>query len=291
MSPEVLHHFRKLTEYCSCPLEAQILHKIYTIVEAQQKGNKVKNFRQGENGRLLKDGQARLQQYFEFFQIEGLRAVPDVIDIERNAQKRHQEVLDMIEKLSEGTASESAYVISGHNSRFSNRAQDFPWPGVRNVRHTSAFQLFNTAMPRIAILGAGGMGKTSLAKAVLHHTEIMVTYAQNRFFVTCTSATTELELVNLIGAHLGLKPGKDLTQAVLQHFSNNLPSLLILDELETLWESATSCKDIEELLLLLTDIREFVQKLHEPHAAFVAINAVGIDSGIMQEKKCGEWPF
>jgi hypothetical protein len=124
-------------------------------------------------------------------------------------------------------------------------------------------------MPRIAILGAGGMGKTSLAKAVLHHTEIMVTYAQNRFFVTCTSATTELELVNLIGAHLGLKPGKDLTQAVLQHFSNNLPSLLILDELETLWESATSCKDIEELLLLLTGIREFVQKLHEPQAAFV----------------------
>jgi uncharacterized protein (DUF2249 family) len=38
--------------------------------------------------------------------------VPDVIDIERNAQKRHQEVLDMIEKLSEGTASESAYVVS-----------------------------------------------------------------------------------------------------------------------------------------------------------------------------------
>jgi hypothetical protein len=56
---------------------------------------------------------------------------------------------------------------------------------------------------------------------------------------------TTLKLVNLIGAHPGLKPSKDLTQAVLQHLSSNPPSLLILDELETLWEPASSHSDIE----------------------------------------------
>jgi hypothetical protein len=100
------------------------------------------------------------------------------------------------------------------------------------------------------------MGKTSLARALLHHTEITARYAQNRFFVACNSAITKLELVNLIGAHLGLKPGQDLTQPVLQHLLNNPPSLLILDELEVMWEPASSRGEIEELLSLLTGVED-----------------------------------
>jgi hypothetical protein len=43
---------------------------------------------------------------------------------------------------------------------------------------------------------------------------------------------------------------------VLQYFANNPPSLLILDELETLWEPASSHADIEELLSLLTGVEK-----------------------------------
>jgi Cdc6-like AAA superfamily ATPase len=126
----------------------------------------------------------------------------------------------------------------------------------RESELSDILHLFKNRVPRIAILGAGGIGKTSLAQAVLHQPEITARYVQNRFFVGCASATTNLELVNLVGAHLGLKPRKDLTQAVLQHFSNNPPSLLILDELETLWEPPSSRGDIEELLSLLTGVED-----------------------------------
>jgi hypothetical protein len=94
----------------------------------------------------------------------------------------------------------------------------------------------------------------NIGKPVLHHPKITASYNQSRFFVTCSSTNSKLELVGVIGAHIGLKPGKDLTQLVVQNFSNSPSSLLILDELETLWEPAQSQSEIEKLLSLLTSV-------------------------------------
>lgn len=119
---------------------------------------------------------------------------------------------------------------------------------------SALLQLFNQGTPRIAILGAGGMGKTSLARAVVHHPDIKVKYEQHRHFVGCDSAQNKVELTALIGAHLGLKPGHDLTSTIVEHFSSSPSSLLILDNLEQLWEPAETRRDIEEFLSLLTDV-------------------------------------
>jgi predicted ATPase len=116
-------------------------------------------------------------------------------------------------------------------------------------------RLFSQGTPQIAILGPGGMGKTSLARAVIHHTEIVSRYGRPyRHFVACDSAANKVELAALVGAHLGLKPGPDLTQAVVKHFASSAPSLLILDNLETVWEPTELCSEIEEFLSLLTDV-------------------------------------
>ncbi|KAJ7920645.1 P-loop containing nucleoside triphosphate hydrolase protein [Mycena leptocephala] len=124
----------------------------------------------------------------------------------------------------------------------------------RDSELSDILQLFGQGTPRIAILGAGGMGKTSLARTIIHHTEIAVRYKQHRFFIGCDSVVTRVELATLIGVHLGLKPGKDLTRPVIQHLTNSPESLLILDNLETVWEAAESRSNIEEFLSLLTGV-------------------------------------
>ncbi|KAJ7871750.1 P-loop containing nucleoside triphosphate hydrolase protein, partial [Mycena leptocephala] len=107
--------------------------------------------------------------------------------------------------------------------------------------------------PRVAILGGGGMGKTSLARAVLHHPDTSKKF-EDKFFVSAEPATSSTELAALIGLHLGLNPGRDLTRSVIQYFTRKPSCLLILDNLETTWEPMQSRHGIEEFLSHLTGV-------------------------------------
>ncbi|KAF8139151.1 hypothetical protein K438DRAFT_1785943 [Mycena galopus ATCC 62051] len=251
LPPNKLSNIRKFTE---------TIHKIYTFVEAQQNSNTVKMFfRRGEMDTLLKDCKAGVQNGLECFQIEAVMA--GIAQMKEATHNRHQEVLNMIEALSDAHSSDRASSMNKVYSTSHNSSHSISMlPSEPQIFHGRASELseilnlFSQGTPRIAVLGAGGMGKTSLARTVLHHTKITTTYEQHRFFVASDTATTKVELAALVGAHLGLKPGKDLTQAVVQHFSCGPPTLLILDNLETLWEPAESRHDIEEFLSLLTDV-------------------------------------
>lgn len=113
--------------------------------------------------------------------------------------------------------------------------------------------------PRLAILGGGGMGKTSLAKAALHHPDISTKF-EHRYFISAESAATSTELAALVGLHLGVEPGNDFIKCIIQYFSRRPPCLLILDNLETPWEPLQSRGAVEEFISLLTDV---------PHLALI----------------------
>ncbi|KAJ7457771.1 hypothetical protein FB451DRAFT_1372421 [Mycena latifolia] len=208
------------------------LHKIHTFVEAQQEKSKIKQFfRQGEMRALLRDCQMGLEHAFEVFKIQGAILLSDMAEMQKHAQKMHEEVLEMISALSNGGTSDTGSTIS-------------------RVLCSSLWQ----CCTKNSNSRAGGIGKTSLARAILHHPEISVRYGQCRVFVACDTASSAIELAGLIGAHVGLKPGDNLTQPVIRHFASSPPSLLILDNLETIWEAKESRAEVEKLLALLADI-------------------------------------
>jgi hypothetical protein len=84
LSPNMLYHVGKFAEYCtissfSTPWLMSVsrtLHKIHVFVEAQQDGNRIKQFfRQGEMSALLKDCNAGLKEALDVFKVNPLNIV------------------------------------------------------------------------------------------------------------------------------------------------------------------------------------------------------------------------
>ncbi|KAJ7126034.1 P-loop containing nucleoside triphosphate hydrolase protein, partial [Mycena epipterygia] len=102
----------------------------------------------------------------------------------------------------------------------------------------------------VAILGGGGMGKTSLATTVLHDSRIVEKF-EHRYFVPCDGSTTCTDLVYVLASHLQSEPARNL---IVHHLAAGPPTLLVLDNLETPWEPISSRPQVEEFLSLLTGI-------------------------------------
>ncbi|KAJ7902231.1 hypothetical protein B0H13DRAFT_2275044 [Mycena leptocephala] len=203
----------------------ETLQKIHAFVVAQRDRNKIRTFlRQSDTSSLLKDYNAGLTEAFNVFVIN------------------HEELLELIATPSDRTTSGGGSSVStevesqGPDNSFTDSISLLPSkPKIFYGRHSELQEIIDALMlgpVRVAILGAAGMGESSLSRAVLHHPKITAKY-KDCFFVTSDSATTSVGLAAIIVSYVGFKPGKDLTKAVVQNLSERPPCLLVLDNLET----------------------------------------------------------
>ena len=130
-----------------------------------------------------------------------------------------------------------------------------PAPAIffgRNYLVAEAVHLIKTAQPaRLAILGAGGMGKTSAALAILYHEEVQLMFGKKQYFVSCEAVTSTSLLLQAILHVLGVQSASNDDPLTILHqilIVQAAPLLLVLDNFETPWDESDDQTEVESVL-------------------------------------------
>ncbi|KAJ6551230.1 hypothetical protein B0H19DRAFT_1296373 [Mycena capillaripes] len=128
-----------------------------------------------------------------------------------------------------------------------------PKPHFMYGREREMLAIISTLMgpspARIAILGAGGIGKTTLAVSVLHEEQVISRY-DSRYFVACDGVTSAELLLTELANVLRLprdQLDENMHDLVLASFRRE-SVVICFDNLETAWDDLDGRRAVEDLL-------------------------------------------
>ncbi|KAJ7481886.1 hypothetical protein FB451DRAFT_138594 [Mycena latifolia] len=117
--------------------------------------------------------------------------------------------------------------------------------------------LLHESPSRIAILGPGGVGKSSLSLAALYNHDVAAKFGPERHFISCESAQSAEDIAATLFSHFALeRPGKlNATKAILEYLSSREAAcVIVLDNMESPWEFPGGRLAVEDFLSHLSAI-------------------------------------
>ncbi|KAF7318966.1 NB-ARC domain-containing protein [Mycena chlorophos] len=242
---------------------AETLQKFATVLRAQQGQGRIRRLlKSSENTMLLVECKTGLDQILRTFSLQlQVNLIQESGRLQDDAERRHQQLLALLsaqrERSSTIDASSLSQNISLRGASSTSLLSLLPAaPKIFHGREAELASLVDALVKgsaKIAILGAGGMGKTTLVTAALHHDGVAAKYPQ-RYFVGCEVANTVQTFAAAIASHLGIKQVQRPVPAILRQLKSGPPTLLVLDNLETAWEIPDVKNDVEELLSSLSEL-------------------------------------
>ncbi|KAH7092748.1 P-loop containing nucleoside triphosphate hydrolase protein [Auriculariales sp. MPI-PUGE-AT-0066] len=118
-----------------------------------------------------------------------------------------------------------------------------PKPNVFHGRDDSVTSLVEKAIDHstrqaaanLGILGNGGLGKTSLAQIVMWERPIMEHFGPRRFFLSCEPLVDATGVGAALSKLFDIPTSKDTLREMITHLESHSRTLLVLDNLETVW--------------------------------------------------------
>ncbi|KAF5318318.1 hypothetical protein D9758_018681 [Tetrapyrgos nigripes] len=132
------------------------------------------------------------------------------------------------------------------------QTSQFPavFTGRTNLVKEAVSILYETNQVHIAILGAGGIGKTSVALHVMQNLLIKEKFAERCYFISCGMLPDAINLIQGLVQAIGLQvaQGKGPLDVLLAYLKGDQKVMLILDNFETPWNSKgqTEVKNLME---------------------------------------------
>ncbi|KAJ7481975.1 hypothetical protein FB451DRAFT_1444789 [Mycena latifolia] len=273
MAEQVVTILMALADICSSAedeLSRSILYSIATFSETLQKvlafvrrqANKSlirRVVRHLEDTSLLSECQLALDHAVGLFKLQcEVTTISSLAQMQAFSREKNTEFSNLL------MANESFSTLSSlstHHSRLSDISLLPGSPKIFHGRDTElqhiVTALLHESPSRIAILGPGGVGKSSLSLAALYNHDVAAKFGPERHFISCESAQSAEDIAATLFSHFALeRPGKlNPTKAILEYLSSREAAcVIVLDNMESPWEFLGGRLAVEDFLSHLSAI-------------------------------------